>query len=288
LSGADADRLGRGKGGAVGGDEVAARDELLLEHETQDRSPARLRRLRVRHRVVGAGARRQAGEQGGLGQVDGFCALVEVNARRHLDAVGAVAEVDRVQVGGEDAVLRPGPLELPGERRLLHLAADRPLLLRVRVLDELLRDRRAALDEFLVADVGPGRAHDAAEVDSLVLPVAPVLDGDDRLLHDGGDLLRAHEHPALVSAQDGEHRLPVGGIDVPELLDALLLARLELRDVARDGAHEAVCERDRHDQPDDDEEGEDAELANPPPLRLLAPSPETHEAPESKPSKRRP
>ena len=78
-----------------------------------------------------------------------------VRAARSI-AVRAVPEVDRVQVRGEDLVLRPLLLELPRERRLLQLARDRALSTPVScVLDELLRDRRAALHRRLVLDVGP-------------------------------------------------------------------------------------------------------------------------------------
>ena len=118
-----------------------------------------------------------------------------------LDSVGAVAEVDRVQVGGEDPVLRPAPLELPGEGCLLELPADRPLGLDVRVLDELLCDRRAALDDLLVAYVGPHGPEDAAQVDAAVLVEAPVLDRDDRLLHDRRDLVGTEDGAGLVAAQ---------------------------------------------------------------------------------------
>src|SRR3712207_9047109 len=69
-------------------------------------------------------------------------------------------------------------------------------LFRSRVLDELLGDRRPALDELLLADVGPDGARDAAHVDAAVLPEAAVLDRDDRLLDDGRDLLRLDDDPA--------------------------------------------------------------------------------------------
>jgi hypothetical protein len=52
---------------------------------------------------------------------------------------------------------------LPGERGLAHLAGDRLLVAVERVLDELLCDRGAALDDPLVADVGDERATDAAQ-----------------------------------------------------------------------------------------------------------------------------
>src|SRR3712207_8017243 len=58
------------------------------------------------------------------------------------DPVGAVAEVDRVQVVAEDPLLGPLPGEVVGERRLLELLEERaPILRREGVLHELLRDR---------------------------------------------------------------------------------------------------------------------------------------------------
>jgi hypothetical protein len=171
--------------------------------------------------------------------------LAEVDARGHLDAVRLVPEVDRVQVGGEDPVLRPPLLELPGERGLLDLAADRPLLLRVLVLDELLGDRRPALDEILRADVGPDGSEHPLSVDAPVLPEAAVLDGDDRLLHERRDLVGADDDPALRAAENRENGLPVRRVDVSELLDPPFVAGLELRELARDGAHEPVRKRHR-------------------------------------------
>jgi hypothetical protein len=206
---------------------------------------------------------------------------VEVDARRHLHAIGAVPEVDGVQVGGEDPVLGPPPLQLPGECGLLELAADRPFLLGVRVLDELLRDRRAALDEPFVADVGPGRAQDPFEVDTAVLPEAPVLDRHNGLLHHRGDLVRAHDDTAFVPVEDGEHCLAIGGVDVAELFDVVLLRRLERGQVARHGAHEAEGERHEADYEEKKEEGQEPELADPAPLGRLAALAKKHEAPES-------
>src|SRR5918999_4906812 len=113
--------------------------------------------------------------------------LLEVRARRLPDAVRAVAEVDRVQVCGEDPVLAPALLELPRERRLSHLAAERALVADVRILDELLCDGRPALDDRLVPNVLPQSARDAAQVNAVVLEEALILDRNDRLAHDRRD-----------------------------------------------------------------------------------------------------
>ena len=64
----------------------------------------------------------------------------------------------------------------------------------------MLRDRRATLDDALLADVLPERAGDAAHVDAVVLVEALVLNRDDRLPHDRRDVLGAYEHTALLTA----------------------------------------------------------------------------------------
>ncbi len=80
--------------------------------------------------------------------------VAEVGLSGGLDPVGAVAEVDRVQIGREDLFLRPLVRELVGERRLPELLEDRPVRLGLqRVLDELLLDRRGALKRAFVLDV---------------------------------------------------------------------------------------------------------------------------------------
>ena len=166
--------------------------------------------------------------------------VLEVDARCLLDAVGAVPEVDRVQIGGEDPVLRPALLELPRERGLLQLPLHRPARVDVRVLHELLRDRRAALDDRAVPQVLPDRAHDASHVDAAVLEEPPVLDRDDRLLHQVGDLVRLDDDARLVTAEHGQHAA-VGRVDVAVLV-GVVARRIELRDLACERGHETVRE----------------------------------------------
>ena len=206
---------------------------------------------------------------------------LEIDARGHLDAVGAVSEVDRVQVAGQDPVLRPLPLELPGESRLLQLAADRLVGLDIGVPDELLRDRRGSLHELPARDVRPDSPQNAAEIDSPVLEESSILDGDDRLLHDRSDLGRADDDPALVASQDGQHRLPVSRVDGAVLLVVPLRRRVERREVGRDRRHEPERERDRAEEAENHEEQQEAKLADPAPRlprRLRGASSEQHEA----------
>src|SRR5205823_10050881 len=114
--------------------------------------------------------------------------LGEVGLRRGLDAVRVVAVVDGVQVLVEDARLRPLARELDREARLLHLAPEGALVADVELADELLRDRRAALDHLAGTDVLPRGAGDALVVDAAMLVETPVLDRDRRARHPGRDL----------------------------------------------------------------------------------------------------
>src|SRR2546423_5578676 len=104
----------------------------------------------------------------------------EVRLRGGLDTVGVIAVVDRVQVAGEDLVLRPAAAQLDREARLLDLALEGPLAAGVEVAHELLRNRRPAFDDLAGADVAPERAGDPDVVDAAVLVEAAVLDRNGR------------------------------------------------------------------------------------------------------------
>ena len=210
-------------------------------------------RPRVPYRVEPVGVGREAGEQRCLVQRQHARSLVEVRPGRLLDPVGAVPEVDRVEVRDQDAVLAPALLELPRQRRLSHLAPERPLVAHIGVLDELLRDRRPPLDDLLLADVLPERATDTAQVDAAVLVEPLVLDRDDRLPHQRRDIVdRLDQHAALVATEHRQHarRRGVRVVDdAVKLVRALLAPGVERRDLARDRANQTEAERRaRHDE----------------------------------------
>src|SRR5579862_8561687 len=181
-----------------------------------------------------------------------------------LTAVGAVPEVDGVQVGGEDLVLRPLLLQLPRERRLFQLPEDRALVAGQRVLHELLRDRRAAL-HGASADVVPERATEAADIHRAVLVEALVLRRDDRLLHPRRDLVGLHEDAALRPAQDGQDGVAVRGVDVAVHLLPPLMERIEAAQLLADRDDDAVRERRHGQDAEDGDERQQTELANPAP-----------------------
>ena len=249
---------------AVGPAELRRRDRPEVEHGPEHRVPPRPRGLRVRNGVVAAGICGKAGEERRLSERESLCVVAEVGERGLVDAVGAVSEVDRVQVGREDLLLRPLLLELPGERRFAELAADRALVLHVRVLDELLRDRRAALHDTLVGDVGPDGTTDRPEVDPPVLEVTAVLDRDDCLLHHRRDVVVVDEDPVLVPAQDCEDPLARRVVDL--CVGLRLPLRLELGDLARDRGDESEREGRQRQKEEAEREDQQTELPDPAPL----------------------
>jgi hypothetical protein len=100
--------------------------------------------LRKVLRVVGRRLR-EAGEQAGLEEADIFDVLTEVKTRCFLHAKALVAEVDLVQVEGQDLILIPALLEARGQFPLTHFARVTTVLpVAEPELDYLLRDRRRA------------------------------------------------------------------------------------------------------------------------------------------------
>src|SRR5262249_58744832 len=103
-----------------------------------------------------------------------------------LDPVRVVAVIDGVHVRAEDPVLGSVTGELDRQTRLFDLALERPLPRDVEVADQLLRDRRAALDQSAGAQVLRRSAKDRLVVDATVLVEAAGLDRDGRLYHPPG------------------------------------------------------------------------------------------------------
>ncbi len=179
-------------------------DLPVLEHRRQDDVAAGHRLVHVdggrprRRRLDDAGDQRRFLD----GQVGGR--LGEVAARRRLDAVEAVAEVDLVQVELEDLLLGIGPLDQRGEDGFLDLAGQAPLEGQEALARQLLRQRRAALGEAPALQVDEDRAHDADHVDAAMVVEALILDRQHRV-----DEVRRHlrqRHLDALFLEDREDR----------------------------------------------------------------------------------
>ncbi len=157
--------------------------------------------------------------------------LAEVRLRGGLDPVGAVPEVDGVEVGLEDLVLAELLLELHREQRLADLLRDRTLRediglhavgigrvgTGVDVLHELLGERRGALHRAALHDVGVGGTQDAADVDPGVVVEVVVLGGDHGVDHVRRDLRQGHQRAIDRPVQRREQMpvavIQIGGLD---------------------------------------------------------------------------
>jgi len=206
--------------------------------------------------VVGRRRLRQAGEQGGLRERQLRSVPREVGLRSRLDPVRVVAVVDLVHVGGQDPLLRPGARQLDGEARLFELALDRPLLRHgVEVADELLRDRRAALDDLARADVLVESAGDADGVHTAVRVEPAVLDRNGRARHPRADL-RAGDGLAIALGRNRAEQRAVTRVDERVRADLDRPQRLQVAArVESDGTSESS--RGQRDRNDDEQDGGD-------------------------------
>ncbi len=130
-------------------------------------------------------------------------------------------------------------LALQPEREFdfLQLALQRALLGQEQVLGELLGQRRAALRDAAMQDVGDRRARDAERVDAVMRIEAAVLDGDEGLRQIGRQILQrdigaghfaARRQHAAVEADDLDGRRPLRNFQ-----------RLDRRQMRADPDHDA-------------------------------------------------
>ena len=176
------------------------RDHLLPEHREQHLVPPGDRAGRIDERVVGRRRLRQPREQRRLGECETARRAGVVRACRRLGTVCEVAVEDRVEVRGEDSLLRPLAVELHGQARLGDLPLDGALARDVEGADELLRDRRAALDDAACVQVAPERAGDPLGVDPAMRVEAAIFDRH-----------RRERQPARHPRERDDLAVPLGG-----------------------------------------------------------------------------
>ena len=125
--------------------------------------------------------------------------LAEEFLRRRLDAVHPGAEIDAVQVQGQQLVLGVAGLQIQRQHRFLDLAIKRAAGAEEQVLGQLLRQRRAALHDVPLGSVLKRRAAQPDGINADVMAKAPVLDRDEGVGHVIGQVFGPH-HRALRQA----------------------------------------------------------------------------------------
>ena len=153
------------------------------------------------------GAADDADEEGGLVFVEITGGNAEVGAGGFFEAVGTGAEVDAVEVVGEDLVLRVAGLDAVGEGDFEELAVDGFLAEFIGVARELHGEGGGSLGELAIEEVAEGGTGKAAYVDAAVVAEVGIFTGVEGLLEEVGDVFVRDE--ASVFAVDGVDLRPV-------------------------------------------------------------------------------
>lgn len=132
----------------------------------------------------------EASEQCGFGQIDVSNRLAEIELRCRLDAKRTAAHVGTIKIELENFALGEAAFEQDGKECFLDLSGHRAFGRQEEVLCELLGQGRAALYDFVGAQVFHERAQRAENVDAEVFEKAAVLGGKSRLDDIVGDLFQ--------------------------------------------------------------------------------------------------
>src|SRR5262249_51090183 len=144
-----------------------------------------------------------------------------------------LAQVHVVQIGLEDLFLGIAPLHDRGEPGLADLPPERPPGPDQTVLDELLRDRAAALRDPAGANVRPGGSNEAVKIETSMLEEPVVLRGEngaDEAQRNVGQPHRTEILAAAVGATGEDLALQPDAIDelaVPPHPDDAVAGELE-------------------------------------------------------------
>ena len=179
-------------------------DQALVTHEADDEVPALDASRGTPARVVGRRRLRDRRQRRGLGDVQLAGALAEVALACDLDAVGAIAEVDLVEVQLEDLVLAVALLDVECDAHLPQLPAQAAVaavdVLGKEVAGELHGDGGRTGDPS--AKNGTlGGTEDPDPVDAVMLVEALVLRREEGLDDGRRNLVEGH-HGACVRGRD--------------------------------------------------------------------------------------
>ena len=234
-----------GFGRLLGGDEAG------LLHAVDHIELPRAGAPRVDHRVVGAGRLRQAGQHGGFGRGDVLQRLAEIRLGCRREAIGAVAQVDLVQVDLQDLVLGELLLEPQGQQDLVGLAAQRALGTEVHIARHLHGDGRGALLAATL-QAGHGRARKALVVDTAVVVEARVFHSQHGVFHYLRNVGKGRERAALLAEFADERAFD--RIHAQRQLGAIVGKLRDVGQPGRDdghrhagGHHQNQCGRTAHD-----------------------------------------
>ena len=213
--------------------------------------------LGVQHRAVGCGSFQQTHQHGGLVDCEVGGRLVKESLGGGLDAKGVAAEVNGVEVHGNNLLLGVVVLQLHGHHPLLELRKHRAysalMFAGKEVLGQLLRDGTAAAAAAVASDKGLEEdTEQAARVDAGVFVETHILGGDKGIDQIGRQLV-VGDIGAVLYADKAQY-LAVGGDNLGGLVALGVLQLLE-------GGHES--------QPSQRQQDKEQEYKGPHPCEYL-------------------
>ena len=155
--------------------------------------------LGIDHRVEAGRRLGQAGQHRRLGHTDILQHLAVVNLRRCGETVGALSQVDLIDINLQNLVFGQARLDLEGEQGLVEFAGKRFFAGQEKIPCHLHGDGGSALTLAARGQVGVGCPDDAEVVDPGVLVKAFVLGRQDRLFHDLRDFADGDNGAALLA-----------------------------------------------------------------------------------------
>ena len=186
-------------------------DEFQLVHAAQHIIAAVAGTLGAGGRVVARGRLGQAAQDRHLRKAQLIQRLAEIDLCRRAHAVGAIAQIDFVQIGLEDLFLGQLLLHLQGQQDLLELAGIGALVRQEEIARQLHGDGAAALGFAAGHQQAPSGTQQALVIHAGVLEEAVVFRGQEG----AGQILRhlviAQWCPALGA--ELADQLAVGGVD---------------------------------------------------------------------------
>ena len=191
---------------------------------------ALLRGFRMAERIVAARRLGHARDHGRLGESQAGSGFAEIRLGRGFNAVGVLAEINIVEVKGEDPVLGELVFQLDGQDGFLHFTRVAAFGREEQLFHKLLRYGAAALALGAAGEVHQQGAQDGYGVDARMFVEGAVFNGQERHGQVFGHVAQRDDKALLVGerAQNGA----VTGVDGRGLRGIELRDLVEFRQIA--------------------------------------------------------
>ena len=148
-------------------------------------------------RGIAAGGLGQAGQHSGFGQVEFLRGFAEIILGSCLHAVGAVAQINLVEIEIENVLFAEGFIDAVGENGLFNLAFVAALRGQQKTLGDLLGNGAAALNDGSGLEIFKERSYNTEKIDAAMFVKTRILSCDEGLLQLFGNALKGYDDASL-------------------------------------------------------------------------------------------